>query len=140
MTLKLTRAQAAQSLQVTTKTLAAWEKAGKIPAAQRDVRGWRVYDEAAIGAIRRALGADEPAATPPAPPPFDDLAISARNRLPGVVKEVAGDGVLCEVVIDLGNGLEVVSVITRSSVERLGLRPGVRAYALMKATEVMIGR
>jgi len=43
-------------------------------------------------------------------------------------------------VIDLGNGLEVVSVITRSSVERLGLRPGVRAYALMKATEVMIGR
>jgi len=55
MTLKLTRAQAAQSLQVTTKTLAAWEKAGKIPAAQRDVRGWRVYDEAAIGAIRRAL-------------------------------------------------------------------------------------
>jgi molybdopterin-binding protein len=136
MSLKLTRAQVAQSLQVTPKTLASWEKTGKIPTPERDIRGWRVYDEAAIAAIRRSLGLDEASA----PPALPELAVSARNRLPGVVKQVSGDGVLCEVVLDLGNGIEIVSIITRSSVERLGLRPGVRAYALMKSTEVMIAR
>jgi molybdopterin-binding protein len=137
MSLKLTRAQVAQSLQITTKTLAAWEKAGKIPAAQRDVRGWRVYDEAAIATIRAALGLDD-AVT--AQTPFPELAVSARNRLVGVIKEISGDGILCEVVLDLGNGQEIVSVITRSSVQRLGLKAGVRAYALIKSTEVMIAR
>ena len=139
MSVKLTRAQAAQTLQVTPKTLAQWEKQGRIPAPERDWRGWRLYDEAAILAIRRQLGiaTDQPTVVEPAAP---EMQISARNRLRGVVREISGDGVLCEVVLDLGNGLEIVSVITRSSVERLGLKPGVEAYALMKSTEVMLAR
>ena len=126
-------------MQVTPKTLAQWEKQGKIPAPERDWRGWRLYDEAAILAIRRQLGIvkEEPATVDPTP---HELQISARNRLRGIVREISGDGLLCEVVLDLGNGQEIVSVITRSSVERLGLRPGVEAYALMKSTEVMIAR
>ncbi len=68
------------------------------------------------------------------------MQISARNALRGVVREITGDGILCEVTLDLGNGLEVVSVITRSSAERLGLRPGVEATALIKSTEVLLAR
>lgn len=140
MSVKLTRAQAAQTLQVTPKTLALWEKQGRIRAPDRDWRGWRLYDEAAIAAIRREMGQADLASASKDTEPVHEMQISARNRLRGVVKEISGDGVLCEVVLDLGNGQEIVSVITRSSAERLGLVPGVEAYALMKSTEVMLAR
>jgi molybdopterin-binding protein len=138
MSVKLTRAQVAQTLQVTPKTLAAWEKQGRIPSPARDWRGWRIYDEAAIAGIRRELGlaSDQTASTETQP----QMQISARNHLRGIVRDVSGDGILCEVVLDLGNGQEIVSVITRSSADRLGLKPGVEAYAVIKSTEVMIAR
>ena len=138
MPVKLTRQQVAQMLQVTPKTLAVWERSGRIPTPERDWRGWRLYDSAAIQAIRAQLGVSE--SVPDNPPPEPEMQISARNRLRGVVTEITGDGVLCEVVLDLGNGQEIVSVITRSSVERLGLRPGVTATALIKSTEVLLAR
>jgi molybdopterin-binding protein len=138
MSVKLSRAQVAQMLQITPKTLAVWEKNGRIPPPERDWRGWRVYDEAAITRVREALGLTSvPARTAPVGEPMQ---ISARNRLVGVVKEITGDGVLCEVTLDLGNGQEIVSVITRSSAERLGLKPGVEAMALIKSTEVLLAR
>ncbi len=65
--------------------------------------------------------------------------ISARNQLRGTIKSVITDGVMAEVVLDVG-GQEVVATITRSSVERLGLKQGDSAVAVIKATEVMIGR
>lgn len=140
MSVKLTRAQVAQTLQITPKTLAVWEKQGRIPPPERDWRGWRLYDEAAILAIRRELGIIED----PQPKQQEDeplsVGLSARNQLRGIVKQISGDGVLCEVLLDLGNGQEIVSVITRSSAERLKLKPGVVAYAIMKSTEVMIAR
>ena len=138
MTVKLSRAQVAQMLHITPKTLAVWEKSGRIPVPERDWRGWRLYDETAVAAVRAALGTvsnPEPAAEEPMP-----MQISARNVLTGVVREITGDGVLCEVVLDLGNGQEIVSVITRSSAERLGLKPGVSATALIKSTEVLLAR
>ena len=143
MSVKLTRAQVAQTLHITPKTLAVWEKSGRIPLPERDWRGWRLYDEAAVAAVRAALG------TPPRPNSGEPeqegqgalpMQISARNALQGIVREISGDGVLCEVVLDLGNGQEIVSVITRSSAERLGLKPGVAAMALIKSTEVLLAR
>ena len=134
-------------LGITPKTLAVWEKSGRIPAPARDWRGWRLYDEAAVAAIRAALGPSSPA--PILPPPsltgkgaggLGPLQISARNALTGIVREITGDGVLCEVTLDLGNGQEIVSVITRASAERLGLSPGVQATALIKSTEVLLAR
>ena len=56
------------------------------------------------------------------------------------MKSISSDGVLAEVVLDLGGGNEIVSVITRTSVERLGLQVGTRAIALIKATEVLLAR
>ncbi len=125
-------------LQVTPKTLTSWERAGRIPAPERDWRGWRLYDEATVAAIGTAMGrADVPPENRTQAPPMQ---ISARNALKGVVREVTGDGVLCEVVLDLGNGQEIVSVITRTSAERLGIKPGAQATALVKSTEVLLAR
>ncbi len=129
-------------LHITPKTLAVWEKSGRIPVPERDWRGWRLYDEAAVAAVRAALGTDA-GISPPTPPELGaggPMQISARNALTGVVKEITGDGVLCEVTLDLGNGQEIVSVITRSSAQRLGLAPGVTATALIKSTEVLLAR
>lgn len=67
------------------------------------------------------------------------MALSARNQLKGTVKSVKLGGVMAEVVLDV-NGLEVVSVITRTSAEALGLKEGVEATAIIKATEIMISR
>ena len=144
MSVQLTRAQVAQMLQITPKTLAAWEKSGRIPLPERDWRGWRLYDEAAIAAVRKALGVETPHPDNHQllgeSEAKERMQISARNALRGIVREITGDGVLCEVTLDLGNGQEVVSVITRSSAERLGLKPGVEATAIIKSTEVLLAR
>ena len=47
--------------------------------------------------------------------------------------------VMAEVALDVG-GNEVVAAVTRSSVERMGLKEGDQVTAIIKATEVMIGR
>jgi molybdopterin-binding protein len=66
------------------------------------------------------------------------MKISARNQLKGKVKEVKHGAVNSEVTIELPGGLEVVSVITRTSAENLGLAKGKDVYAVVKATSVMI--
>ena len=65
------------------------------------------------------------------------MAISARNQLQGTVKSVTLGEVMAEVVIDVG-GHEVVSAITRHSVEQLGIKEGDSVTAVIKATEVML--
>ena len=63
---------------------------------------------------------------------------SARNMIKGKVKEVKKGAVNSIVILELSGGDEVVSVITNESVERLGLAPGKQAYAMIKASNVMI--
>ena len=67
------------------------------------------------------------------------MEISARNSLQGTVKSVKLGAVMAEVVVDVA-GQEVVAAITRSSVERMGIKDGDQVYAIIKATEVMIGK
>jgi len=64
--------------------------------------------------------------------------ISARNLLKGKVKQVIHGAVNSEVVIELKGGEELVSVITKSSAEALGLKEGKEVYAVIKASNVMI--
>ena len=66
-------------------------------------------------------------------------AISGRNQLLGTVVSVQYEGFLAKVTIDVG-GQSITSIITRDACEDLGLEKGVRAYALIKATEVMVVR
>jgi molybdopterin-binding protein len=67
------------------------------------------------------------------------MELSARNQLRGTVKQVRSDGLMAEVVLDLG-GQEIVSTITKASADRLNLRAGDRAVAIVKASEVIIGK
>ncbi|MFW9970750.1 MAG: molybdopterin-binding protein [Candidatus Odinarchaeota archaeon] len=64
--------------------------------------------------------------------------ISARNVLKGKIKKVTPGAVNSEIVIEIANGVEIVSIITKSSTERLGLKEGKEAYAVIKASNVMI--
>ncbi len=66
--------------------------------------------------------------------------ISARNQLKGTVKEVKRGSVMAEVVVTLPDGQEVVSAITLGSVEALKLQAGDAVTAIIKSTEVMIGK
>jgi len=66
------------------------------------------------------------------------MKISARNVLKGKVKKVDHGAVNSEVTIELPGGQEVVSVITKSSAENLGLQTGKEVYAVVKASNVMI--
>ncbi len=66
------------------------------------------------------------------------MKLSARNVLKGTVKRVTHGAVNSEVVIELPGGQEIVSIITKSSAERLGLVEGSVAYAVIKASSVMV--
>jgi molybdopterin-binding protein len=67
-----------------------------------------------------------------------EMKISARNVLKGKVKNVVHGAVNSEVTLELPGGTEVVSIITKSSAERLGLTPGKETYAVIKASSVML--
>lgn len=68
------------------------------------------------------------------------MELSARNQLAGTITAITLGGVMAEVTIDIGGGQTIVSAITRGSVERMGLIVGQQVVAIIKATEVMIGK
>ncbi|HEX78661.1 MAG TPA: TOBE domain-containing protein [Dehalococcoidia bacterium] len=67
------------------------------------------------------------------------MEISARNKLPGVVKEIKSGAILAEVTISVGDN-DITAIITKGSADQLDLKVGDRVYAIVKATEVMIGK
>ena len=66
------------------------------------------------------------------------MALSARNQFPGTVRSVRHGAVMAEAVIDIGGGIEIVSLISVSSAKRLRLKKGAKAVAVIKATEVIV--
>ena len=68
------------------------------------------------------------------------MKISARNQLSGRVVSVDEGGVMATVEIELDGGQQVAAVITKESVRTLNLQPGDQVLAVIKATEVMVGK
>ena len=66
------------------------------------------------------------------------MKLSARNVLQGKVVQVKPGAVNSEVILELPGGAQVVSIITKESADNLGLAPGKTAYAVIKASNVMI--
>jgi molybdopterin-binding protein len=66
------------------------------------------------------------------------MKISARNVIKGKVKRVTPGAVNTEIVLELPGGAEIVSIITKHSAEDLGLEVGKDAYAVIKASSVMM--
>jgi molybdopterin-binding protein len=125
----LTADEAASLLHLNVKRVQALARAGRLPG-RRVGRKW-LFDR---GDLDRLLGrADDP------PRAIAGLDISARNQLRARVLSVTIDGVMAEVLLRIGDQ-ELVSIITRGSAERLGLKVGDEVYALIKSTEVMIGK
>ena len=66
------------------------------------------------------------------------MTISARNTLKGKIKRISPGAVNTEVIIELATGIDVVSIITKESAERLDLAAGKNVYAVIKASDVMV--
>ena len=67
------------------------------------------------------------------------MEISARNTFRGTVKEIKHGDVNSEVVVEMSPDYSITSIITRESAERLQVEPGKTVFAVVKASDVMIG-
>ncbi len=67
------------------------------------------------------------------------MTISARNVLKGVIKSIDIGAVNVELAVEVAPGLTIASVITKKAFENLELAVGKEAYAVIKASNVMIG-
>ncbi len=66
------------------------------------------------------------------------MPLSARNQFKGKIVSLKSGAVMSEVIIDIGGGHQIVSLISTSSARRLKLKKGKTAVAVVKATEVII--
>ncbi|HEV3407216.1 MAG TPA: helix-turn-helix transcriptional regulator [Gaiellaceae bacterium] len=118
-----TASEAARILGISLDTLRRWDRAGRI-ATERDSANRRVVAASEIERLRGQAA----------------QGLSARNRLRGTVRDVRMEGLLAQVELDVAGPARVVAVITREAAEELGLKPGLSATALVKATSVMVER
>jgi molybdopterin-binding protein len=125
---------AARLINVSYPTMKQWIYQGKVKSVKTPGGHHRIPRSE----IDRLSGAQQMPA-PRGRKPAGLQAISGRNKLLGSVTEVRYEGLLAQVTIDIG-GQMITSIITRNACEELGLKKGVRAFALIKATEVMVIR
>ena len=119
--------EAAELLGVSDDTVRRWADNGKLAVIDRG-GGHRGVDGLELAQLARSL-ADQPA--PGA------AAVSARNRLVGIVTDVKRDTVMAQVELQCGP-YRVVSLMSREAADDLGLEPGVRALASIKSTNVVV--
>jgi molybdopterin-binding protein len=67
------------------------------------------------------------------------MKLTARNVLKGTVMKVTPGAINSEVTVKVAEGIEVVAIVSKESVEKLGLKPGSSAYAIIKASSVILG-
>jgi molybdopterin-binding protein len=68
------------------------------------------------------------------------MKLSARNQLKGKIVDVIKGATTSHVKVDIGQGIIVTSAITNEAVTDLGLKKGDDAWAIIKASDVMIGK
>ena len=118
-----TAREAATALGISLDTLRRWDRTGRI-RTERDPANRRIVP---ASEIERLKGADADR-------------MSARNHFRGIVRDVKVEGLLAQVEIDVTEPARVVAIITRDAAEELGLKPGMGAAAVVKATSVMVER
>jgi len=123
----MTLGEAAKAIGVSVDTLRRWDRQGRVQTT-RDARNRRLVQPEEVARLRRH-------------PPRHEAggSLSARNRFPGRVVSVEVSGVMALVEIQAGPH-RITAAVTRDSVEELGVAPGQRVAARVKATSVMIER
>jgi molybdopterin-binding protein len=124
----LTANEAARFLHLHVKRVQALARARRLPGV-RVGRKW-LFPQGQLEAMVRGTVPRQEGA---------EVEISARNQLRGRVTALSFGGVMAEVRVQIGTQ-DLVSVITRASVERLGIKVGDDVIAVIKATEVMVGK
>jgi molybdopterin-binding protein len=119
-----TASEAARALGISLDTLRRWDRQGLIRTT-RDTGNRRQVSRQEIERIRGAQASG---------------GLSARNRFRGVISAVRVEGFLAQVEIQVDEPAHVVAIVTRESVEELGLKPGLTATAVVKSTSVMVER
>ena len=125
----LSASEAATLLHLNVKRVQSLARSGKLPAV-RVGRKW-LFPRGQLEALLGRTQGDSASS--------GMLELSARNQLRGKITSVRLDGVMAEVRVAIGDQ-ELVSIITRSSAERMGLEVGDSVLAVIKSTEVMIGK
>ncbi len=118
---------AASYLHLNPKRIQALARSGRLPG-RRVGRKW-LFDRRDLDRMLGSEGESE----------RGGLDISARNQLRGTVASLTLDGIMAEVRLRIGEQ-ELVSIITRGAAERLRLAVGDEVVAVIKSTEVMIGK
>ncbi len=135
MKLMTVRAAATQ-LGVGYSTMKLWIHQGRVRTT-RTPGGHHRISEAELG----RLSSHQPSAKRPAKRKGTDVVegLSARNQLPGFVEEIRIDGLLAQIRLRVGD-YTLTAVITADAVRALRLKRGDDALAIIKSTEVMIGK
>jgi molybdopterin-binding protein len=136
----LTVRAAADRLGVAYSTLKQWIYDGSVRTTRTNGGHHRIA-EAEVVRLQMAPGDKKVSrAARPAPSARGVLvALSGRNQLRGIVDEVRSDGLLSQVRLRIGDQI-LTAVITRDAVNELKLKKGDEAVAIIKSTEVMVGR
>ncbi len=124
-------AEAAEILGVSDDTLRRWVEAGRVGASAAD--GRTVIAGADLAVLAESLADSRD------PDPERATAVSARNRLTGIVVRVKKDTVMAQVDLICGP-YRIVSLMSAEAADELGLEPGVRAVASVKSTNVVVER
>ena len=127
----LTADEVAQLLHVHVKRVQTLARDGRLPAVRLG-RKWLFPKSSLLALLRTAAPQSRMKEE-------SEMEISARNQLRGKVTAISFGGVMAEVRLEVG-GQDLVAVITRASAERLGIKIGDEVMAIIKATEVMVGK
>lgn len=133
----VTARNAARQLGVTYSTLKRWIHQGAVRTVLTEGGHHRIAAEE----IERLLASRAELPTRATRPPTHGVlvALSGRNQLRGIVDEIRTEGLLAQVRMRIGDQV-LTAVITRDAVRELKLKRGDEAVAIIKSTEVMIGR
>ena len=134
----LTVREAAGRLGVAYSTLKQWIYKGSVRTVQTDGGHHRI-DDAEVDRLLAQRGSTAPRSRRRRTASDVLIALSGRNRLSGVVEEVRRDGLLAQVRLRVGDQ-SLTAIITRDALDELRLKRGDEAIAVIKATEVMVGR
>ena len=129
----LTPRQAAERLGVSYPALKHWILTGRI----RTVKTPGGHHRISLEALNQFV--PQPEKQPDTVAKAGAARISGRNQLTGTILEVVIEGLLAKVVLSIGTQ-RITAIITADAARELALKPGEKAMALIKATEVMIGR